>query len=53
METRRFRVSELREHPLQSETYADLAEHDFESLKRDIETRGVRHPIEATLDGLV
>ncbi len=53
METRRFRVSELREHPQQSETYTDLAEHEFESLKRDIKARGVRQPIEVTLTGMI
>lgn len=53
METRRFRVSELREHPQQSETYTDLAEHEFESLKRDIKTRGVRQPIEVTMTGMI
>ena len=53
MQTSRFRVSELREHPQQSETYADLNEHEFESLKRDIQTRGVRQPIEVTLNGMI
>ncbi len=50
METSRFRVSELREHPQQAETYSD---HEFESLKRDIQTRGVRQPVEVTRNGMI
>jgi ParB/RepB/Spo0J family partition protein len=53
MQTHRFRVSELRSHPHQNETYGDLPQHEFAALKEDIARRGVRHPIEVTMSGMI
>lgn len=53
MQTHRFRVSELRSHPHQNETYGHLPQHEFVALKDDIARRGVRQPIEVTRSGMI
>lgn len=53
MQTHRFRLSELHPHPDQNETFGNLPEHEFASLKADISRRGVRHPIEVTSSGMI
>lgn len=53
MHTHRFRVSELRPHPQQNATYGDLSQHEFKAMKEDIARRGVRHPIEVTISGMI
>ena len=37
------RINELRPHPRQLELFGDLPEGEFQTLKRDIEERGLQH----------
>lgn len=53
MELQIRRVAELKPHPRQVELYGDLSNHEFQALKEDIATNGLRQPIEIAPDETV
>jgi hypothetical protein len=46
VDVREVRLTELTPHPLSDELFGQMTDDEFESLKADISTRGVMHPIE-------
>ncbi len=50
MHTRKVSISDLKPHPRQQDVFGDLNNAEYESLKSDIETNGLRQPPEVTAD---
>ncbi len=46
-------ITSLQEHPLNSKAFDDLSDESFQSLKADIEARGLDHPIDILPNGLI
>lgn len=49
----KWNLADLKPHPKQAEIFGDLPAAIFEELKQDIETNGLKHPIEVLPDGTI
>ena len=52
-DTTNFAITKLKNHPLQAKTFTPQPEHEFEEFVLDIQTHGLREPIEILTDGTI